>query len=151
MSKQNQCCPPAAFLGLGQPGPPFGGGRASGRPVLGQVSPVPGTASLSVAFPVPPNWAPERGDEAMGPSEGNSQASRGWVSQAFVCKLLTPGLSAKSACPSLPRRASVQLYFLPSKGIGEGHAGRSTLSLSLSLLCLNFHHCPLAIIPRKSC
>ena len=76
MSRQNRCCPPATFLGLGQPGPPFGGGRASGRPVLGQVSPVPGTASLSVAFPVPPNWAPGRGDEAMGPSEGNSQASQ---------------------------------------------------------------------------
>lgn len=71
----------------------------------------------------------------MGPSEGNSQASRGWVSQAFVCKLLTPGLSAKSACPSLPRRASVQLYFLPSKGDWGGACGKKhSLSEPLSAM-----------------
>lgn len=49
--RQNQCCPPATFPGLSGQALPLVGAGLVGRPVLGQVSPVPGTASLSAAFP----------------------------------------------------------------------------------------------------
>lgn len=55
-----------------RPGPPLGGGRAGGGGPLGQVFPVPGTASLSLAFPIPSSPAPGRGEEATGPSGWNS-------------------------------------------------------------------------------
>ena len=51
MRRQNRRCPPATFLGLGGQALPLVGAGLAGRPALGQVSPVPGTASLSVAFP----------------------------------------------------------------------------------------------------
>lgn len=66
---------PRSFLGLrGRGALPLLRSEQEGRPVLGQVSPVPGTASLSVAFPESPSWAPGRGDKAMG-----SSARRSWA------------------------------------------------------------------------
>lgn len=59
---------------MDQARPSFGWGQGcgGGRP-LGQVFPVPGTASLSLAFPKRPSLAPGTGEEVMGhPSGWNS-------------------------------------------------------------------------------